>query len=111
MILYQGLAWKQEGSIRSANARFWRLIDFGEQHLEDEVKIDYFAVSLPDLSVFDDDYTRRNHAHCCYLIALGSLGLGDREKAKVYFARALETEPSHTMAHLYLEELEKWQTI
>lgn len=107
MILYQGLSWKQAGEKGKANARFYRLIDYGEAHLEDEVQLEYFAVSLPDLSVFDDDYTRRNRAHCCYLIALGNIGLGNKEKAREYLLKTLELEPSHVMGRIYLNELER----
>ena len=81
MILYQGLAARALGDEARASARLHKLIAYGEKHYYDEVKIDYFAVSLPDLQLFDDDLTVRNRAHCEYLIALGSLGLGDRVRA------------------------------
>lgn len=45
MIFYQGLAWLKLGNTKEAKRRFNRLIDYGEQHLFDNVKIDYFAVS------------------------------------------------------------------
>ena len=37
MIYYQGLAFQKEKNTKKANARFYRLIDFGERHLTDEV--------------------------------------------------------------------------
>ena len=76
MILYQGLAYSKLGRQKQARARFYRLIDYGEQHLQDQVKIEYFAVSLPEFLIFDEDYTARNRAHCNYLMALGNIGLG-----------------------------------
>ena len=36
------------------------LIAYGEAHLFDEMKIDYFAVSLPDLLIFEEDLNRKN---------------------------------------------------
>ena len=42
--------------------------------MHDEVKIDYFAVSLPDLVIFDDDLNKRNKIHCLYMEGLGYLG-------------------------------------
>ena len=39
--------------------------------------MDYFAVSLPDFLVFDDDLNGRNRIHCQYMAALGYLGLGE----------------------------------
>lgn len=94
MILYQGLAWKKLGNTAAANTKFYRLLDYGEAHLRDIVKIDYFAVSLPDFLVFDEDYTVRNRAHCYYLMALGNLGLGRKEKAEEYFLKA-KTHPAY----------------
>ena len=101
MILYQGLAYLKLGRVREAKARFYRLIDYGERHLEDQVKIQYFAVSLPEFLIFDEDYTLRNRAHCYYLMALGNMGLGDEEKAAGYLWEAVKIEPSHMMCRVY----------
>lgn len=103
MILYQGLANLALGKTAEAKARFYRLIDYGEQHLNDVVKIDYFAVSLPDFLIFDEDYTQKNRAHCCYLMALGNIGLGDIEKGGAFLKETLRLEPSHMMSHFYAE--------
>ncbi|MBR1820608.1 MAG: hypothetical protein IJ769_03190, partial [Clostridia bacterium] len=81
MILYQGLANRALGREKKATSRFYKLVSYGEKHYYDQVKIDYFAVSLPDLQLFDEDLTVRNRAHCEYLIALGSYGLGDDARA------------------------------
>ena len=101
MILYQGLAYLKLGKVREARSRFYRLIDYGEQHLQDQVKIEYFAVSLPEFLIFDEDYTARNRAHCYYLMALGNIGLGDREKAAGFLREAVAIEPSHMMCRIY----------
>ena len=101
MILYQGLSFLKLGQTGAAKSRFYRLIDYGEQHMDDKVKIEYFAVSLPDFLIFDEDLTRKNKAHCCYLLGLGYMGLGEREKAAGYFERVLELEPSHMMGNIY----------
>ncbi len=101
MILYQGLAYRKLGREKEARARFYRLLDYGERHLEDDVKIEYFAVSLPDFLIFDEDYTRKNRAHCCYLMALGHIGLGDRERAAHYLKETEALEPSHMMCRVY----------
>lgn len=105
MILYQGLAYQELGKKKEANAKFYSLLDYGEQHLSDEVKIEYFAVSLPDFLIFDSDLTKQNQAHCYYLMGLSKLGTGQREKAREFFEKALELEPSHLMAHTYLTTL------
>jgi tetratricopeptide (TPR) repeat protein len=74
-IFYQGLALNKLGKKREAAARFETLIHFGKLHLHDPFKLDYFAVSLPDLQIWDDDLTKRNHQNCMTLIQLGESGL------------------------------------
>lgn len=80
-IFYQGLALLRLGRTDEANGRFHRLISYGEKHLFDKVKMDYFAVSLPDLLIWEDDLDVRNKVHCKYMIALGYQGLNRPEKA------------------------------
>ena len=65
----------------------------------------YFAVSLPDLQLFDEDLSVRNRAHCEYLIALGSYGLGDRERAEKCYDAVLTIDPSHQGAILHKQLL------
>lgn len=100
-IFYQGLAWKKLGNIEKAEALFHRLIGFGEVHQNDEVKIDYFAVSLPDLLVFDADLNERNQIHCFYLIGLGHLGLGFYEETQSFFDKILSLNINHQGAILH----------
>ena len=69
--------------------------------MRDEVKMDYFAVSLPDFLIFDEDYTKKNQAHCYYLMALANIGLGNQEKAEEFLKKALVIEPSHMMCRIY----------
>ena len=101
MILYQGLANRALGREDKARSRFYKLISYGEKHYYDQVKIDYFAVSLPDLQLFDEDLSIRNRAHCEYLIALGSYGLGDRERAKECYDAVMAIDKSHQGAILH----------
>lgn len=100
-IFYQGLAWKKLGNLEKAEALFHKLIGFGEVHQSDEVKIDYFAVSLPDLLVFDADLNERNQIHCFYLIGLGHLGLGFYEEAQTFFDKILSLNINHQGAILH----------
>ena len=51
------------------------------KYLFDKVKMDYFAVSLPDLLIWEDDLTIRNVIHCKYMMALGYWGLNEKEKS------------------------------
>jgi tetratricopeptide (TPR) repeat protein len=97
-IFYQGLALLKLGRDAEANSRFARLIRFGEDNMNKEVKIDFFAVSLPDLSIFDDDLNLRNNIHCHYLSGLGFLGLGEYDAADGHFKQALALDPAHAGA-------------
>ena len=74
---------------------FNRLVDYGERHLFDEVRMDYFAVSLPDLLIWDDSLQLRNEVHCKYMMALGHLGLGNRQRALRLLEEARRLDNNH----------------
>lgn len=101
MIFYQGLAWLKLQNKKEANRRFNKLMDYAEKHIFDEIKIDYFAVSLPDFLVFEDDLDRRNVIHCRYMRGLGLLGLGRTQEAAEELEIVLEMEPSHQGAMIH----------
>ncbi len=105
MILYQGLANRALGREDRAASRFYKLVSYGEKHYHDRVKMDYFAVSLPDLQLFDEDLSVRNRAHCEYLIALGSYGLGDRDRAGKCFDAVLAIDRAHQGAIIHRQLL------
>jgi tetratricopeptide (TPR) repeat protein len=88
-IFYQGLALAALGEKDKAKGCYNKLIDHGKKHLFDECRIDYFAVSLPDLAIWEDNLNIRNRIHCYYVIGLGELGLGHKTKAIDYLQKAL----------------------
>ncbi|MGC3947566.1 MAG: DUF5107 domain-containing protein [Chryseolinea sp.] len=108
-IFYQGLAWKKLGDNEKADAIFNRLIEFGTTHLHDKIKIDYFAVSLPDLLVFEQDLDQRNTNHCHYLIGLGCMGLnnGRMDEAIENFETVLRHDINHFGARQHLSMARK----
>ncbi len=57
--------------------------------------MDYFAVSLPDLLIWEDDMDKKNRIHCNYLMALGHLGLGNRTKTEHFFDIAASMDNNH----------------
>ncbi|WP_243347844.1 DUF5107 domain-containing protein [Parabacteroides sp. FAFU027] len=101
-IFYQGLALLKLGRDEEARSRFNKLISYGEKHLFDQVKIDYFAVSLPDLLIWDDDFTHRNVIHCNYMMGLGYLGLGETSKAKLHLQKAFTLDNNHQGVQTHL---------
>jgi len=110
-IFYQGLSHKQLGNKETANAIFNKLVEYGINHADDEVKLDYFAVSLPNLLIFDDDLNLRNRIHAYFIQGLGHLGLEDYSEASDLFSKVLELDATHSCAKLHLnivrEEQEK----
>ncbi len=94
-IFYQGLALRKLGMEDKAEKRFESLIHYGEKHIKDKIKMDYFAVSLPELSVFEIDLNKRNQIHCHYLMGLGYLGLNKETAAMKHFEEILKRDVAH----------------
>lgn len=94
-IFYQGMALLKLGRTGEANGRFHKLVNYGEKHLFDKVRMDYFAVSLPDLLIWEDDLQVRNEIHCKYMMALGYYGLGNEEKSNRYLKEAEALDINH----------------
>ena len=108
-IFYQGMALRHLAGIAlsdgeleisdnmndDANGRFYKLINYGKQHIFEHVTMDYFAVSLPDLLIWDDSLDLKNRIHCLYMLALGYYGLGDKERAMRYAAEVETLDNNH----------------
>jgi len=84
-IYYQGLAFLKLGREDKARSKFNSLIAYGEKHVFDKFTMDYFAVSLPDLQIWEENMDKKNVLHCNYLMALGHLGLGNKIEAERCF--------------------------
>ncbi len=100
-IFYQGLALRKLGEREEAENRFKKLIDYGKHHMNDEVKIDYFAVSLPDLLIWDIDLDELNRELCIYLEGLGELGMGNVNEAGELFGQLNQKNASHTGGRIH----------
>ena len=94
-ILYQGLALEKLGRKENAKERFDSLVAHGLEHIDDNVKISYFAVSLPELLIWDEDLRIRNLIHCNLVIGMGYLGLGNKTTAAEYFDKVLNLDINH----------------
>lgn len=99
-IYYQGMALLKLKHFEEARSRFHKLIDYGRKHIFDDVKIDYFAVSLPDLQIFDEDLNRKNKIHCHFMMGLGFMGLDRIEEVGKEFETVLALDKNHTGARL-----------
>ncbi len=105
-IFYQALASRTIGNEGQARRLLHRLRDYGESHLHDHIEIDFFAVSLPDFLVFEENLDQRNYVFCSYLIGLGCLGLGDYKTALHSMEVVSQLDKSHPGA-LYIIPLIK----
>ncbi len=100
-IYYQGLSHRALGRENAAKKCFYQLIAFGERHLFDSVSYDYFAVSLPEIEVYQDDLPWNNRQYCTYLRALGELGIGHTQKADQLLDTILQAQPDHQGALIH----------
>ncbi len=107
-IFYKGLSLARLNKFEAEKAVFQQLIDFGNQHLDDTVRMDYFAVSFPEMQVWDADLNKKNKVHCLYMLGLGFLGLGDTDKAASYLDQVLMLENSHAGAVIHRRFMKQW---
>jgi len=100
-IFYQALAWEKLKDSGQARKRYHHLIRFGEQMSFKTIQPDYFAVSLPEITVYQQDEERQRDANCGYLRGLGYWGLGQNEKALEEMERVLMKRPDHQGIHIH----------
>lgn len=94
-IFYQGLAFRALGKEKDAFRSFHQLVIYGERHLFDKVGYDFFAVSMPEIEVYEDDIQLRSDQYCNYLRALGHIGLGEIQKAEEILDIILKRQAGH----------------
>ena len=94
-IYYQGMAYRMLGNEAAAKKSFHQLISYGEKHLFDQIGYDFFAVSLPEIEVYQENTALRHTQYCNYLRALGHLGLGEKEKANTLLKEILQKDHQH----------------
>ena len=94
-IFYAALCYRKLGREDKARSLFNKLINYGKQHIFEKQIMDYFAVSLPDLLIWEDSLDTKNLIHCKYMLALGYYGMGDKEKAMKYLAEVEALDNNH----------------
>ena len=94
-IFYAALCHRALGQEEKARSLFNKLINYGKQHLFDHVTMDYFAVSLPDLLIWEDSLDTKNIIHCKYMLALGYYGMGDKERAERFLSEVEALDNNH----------------
>ena len=101
---FQALALRALDNDQAARKVLSSLAEFAQKQMEVEPKIDYFATSLPNLLLFDDDLGKRNRIESLLLSALASNGLGDVEGAIRQLEQAVSGDPNHLLAN----EMLRW---
>ena len=109
MTYYRALALRNLGREPEAISLLADLLDFASRQMDAEVKIDYFATSLPNFLLFDDDLQKRNRTESFYLRGLAKLGLRQTEESAAEFREALALDVNHLWAQAELERIEPVQ--
>ena len=86
---FRGLSLRALGREEQARSVFSALKSFAEAKLGETATIDYFATSLPNLLVFEEDLQARRDAEHHLLSALACHGLGESSAARKSLAKAL----------------------
>ncbi len=78
LTFYSALALARLGNARrSPNDLLRGLVEYADSLRRQEPKIDYFATSLPQMLLFEDDARKRNDVRADFLEAQARIGLGD----------------------------------
>ncbi len=95
---FQALALRALGNDEAARGVLLDLARVATIKSKQVPKIDYFATSLPNLLLFEDDLEKRNRIDATFLSALASHGLGEVKKAATLLRQVLADEPNHLLA-------------
>ena len=102
---YRAISLDALGRKQEAASLLNHMRDFAQKQMGAEVKIDYFATSLPNLLLFEDDLQKRNQVDCLFLLALSELGLRNHGRAMELLNQVLSLDCNHMAAQQELEWL------
>ena len=68
---------------------------FAQEKAKETPRIDYFATSLPNLLLFDDDLKKRGRVEATALMGLAAHGLGEHAKAVALLRQATDEDPDY----------------
>jgi tetratricopeptide (TPR) repeat protein len=106
---FRACALNAMGEAQTGREVLQELSQFAASERTKTPKIDYFATSLPNLLLFEDDLGKRNRIEASVLSALSGDGLGEREKAVLMLQDVIEEDPNHLFAMEMLRWM-RWQT-
>jgi tetratricopeptide (TPR) repeat protein len=105
MTYYRALALAKLGQTRQSRELLQALLEYARRQREAEVAIDYFATSLPNFLLFEDNLARSNQIDCAFLEGLAHAGLGDTVAARAALTEVLELDVNHLGAAEELKRL------
>ena len=98
MTYYSALALRRLGKSEEAEKRLRELLAHARNMMDQPVRMDYFATSLPAMLLFNDDLQKRNSVTSMFLEAQASLGLGEMAQARRLLNQVLELDRNHAPA-------------
>ena len=103
MTFYSALALAQLGRRSASRKLLEELSLYARRLAASTAKIDYFATSLPDMLLFEEDIQQRQQITADFLAAQALLGLGFKVKARTKINAILKRDPSHALARDFLD--------
>jgi len=103
---YRALALRRLGRESEAQVVLEELRQHAIQQRDQEPVIDYFAASLPNFLLFEDDLKKRNTVTSLTLEAYAELGLGHPKRSKDLFREIAELAPDSPHARQEIARLE-----
>ena len=98
MTYYRALSYRALGRRSEAKRTLDAMRTFAERQLQAEVKIDYFATSLPNFLLFEDDLQKRNQIDGLFILALAGLGEDKTKPATALFKQVFAMDSNHLAA-------------
>jgi tetratricopeptide (TPR) repeat protein len=92
---YRVLALRRLGRNEEAHAELQRLHSYALSRRRQEPVVDYFATSLPNLLLFEDDPYWRNLVDSLTLEAFAMLGMGKLDRAEMLFQQVYALDTSN----------------
>ena len=107
MNYYKTLALRSLGKTEAAVEILEQMKEQLDMQRKVEPSIDYFATSLPNFLVFEDDLVLRKEIDCSFTEALVELGLGHEVTAAGKLQLVMDRDPNHLAAQTLLAQLSR----
>jgi tetratricopeptide (TPR) repeat protein len=92
---YAALSLRSLGSNETAESLLRALLRRARAQAGREVKVEYFATSLPAMLLFNDDLQKRNRIEALFLEAQARLGLGETAESRALLDEILRLDQNH----------------